>query len=309
MRLVSEIYKRVKKTLHRRGLSGLLEAVILGVAELIYKKRWVSSPMEKFTGNAKEILSEILERFGVEPGDTILVHSSWDTLRVAFASPKEVLASLLDYIGPDGTLVMPAIPMLEIEDGVLFDVDRTPSKAGLLSEYFRRQTGVERSISINHSVCAKGPKAHYLTSEHHLGLTSWDEYSPYRRLAEIPRAWVIGLGVGRALRAATATHCVDSELLHHPYFQKLFKDKITYRYKSIRAGEGKVSQRVRRGANYGPRLARHFSSEELKETTVCGLDFYAIRAHTLVNKSIRLALEGKTMYLWPIPWFWYFRDR
>lgn len=305
----SRICKRVKKTLRRGGQSALFEAVFLAIAEFFYMKLWVTSPMETFTGNAKEILSETLERFGVEPGDTVLVHSAWDSLRFAFASPKEVLDSLLDHIGPNGTLVMPAIPMLEIEDGVLFDVDRTPSRAGLLSEYFRRQPGVQRSISINHSVCAIGPNALYLTSDHHLGLTSWDEYSPYRRLAEIPRAWVIGLGVGRALRAATSTHCVDSELVRHPYFQKLFRNTVTYRYRSIRSGEGEVSQLVRRGVNYGPRLARHFTSEELKEITVCGIDFYAIRSDTLVNKSIRLALEGKTMYLWPIPWFWYFHKR
>ena len=298
--------KKIQATLLTRGLSGLLESSILRCAERVHENRWVSNPDRSLGGGGGIVLADVLRDFGVMPGDTLMVHSSWDRLRFAFESPIDVIAALLDYLGPRGTLAMPAIPLLEARDGAVFDADRTLSKAGLVSEVFRRTAGVARSISINHSVCAIGPEASYLTRDHHLGITSWDRKSPYRRLSMMPRAWVVGLGVGRKLRAATATHCVESELIAHPYFRKLFTSTIKYQYRSRSLGTGKIVQRVRHGANYGPKLARHFSQDELKEVTISGVDFYAIPAKILVEKSIKLGLQGKTMYIWPIPWPWYF---
>jgi aminoglycoside 3-N-acetyltransferase len=202
---------------------------------------------------------------------------------------------------------MPAIPNLPSNSAAPIDFDSVPSKAGLVSEVFRRMPGVRRSISNNHSVCALGPNAAFLTDSHHLSTTSWDKSSPYRRIASLPNAWVVGFGVGHGLRAATALHCVESELPDHPYFSRLFKRVVTYSYQSNFYGNGTVTQLVRRGANYSPKLSRLFGADVLIELTECGIDFYAVSATKLVEQSISLGLKGKTMYLWPIPWPWLFR--
>ena len=243
------------------------------------------------------------------PGDTVLCHSSWEGLRFAFSSPQEVIDTLLEYLGPTGTLAMPAIPAVQIANGVELNLDRAFSRAGIVSEMFRRSPGVVRSISLNHSVCAIGPNAGLLTSEHHLSTTSWDRFSPYRKIADIQNAWVIGFGVGHRLRAATALHCVESELIDERYFSKLFKESVDYSYRSGDFGNGTATHLVRTGVNYAPKIAKYFSVTELKEFTDCGVDFYAIRAENLVNRAIELGRRGRTMYFWPIPWPWLFSSK
>ena len=57
-----------------------------------------------------------------------------------------------------------------------------------------------------------------------------------------------------------------------------------------------------------PKLARHFTPDELVEDGIEGLEVYAIRARTLIDTAIALGREGKTMYVWPVHWPWYFSD-
>ena len=299
---------RLLKILAEEGLHGLIGVLVLGVAEHLHEKNWVSKPEETCHLPGAVLLVDLLKSAGVQPGDTVLVHSSWDRLRFAFDSPSEVIRTFLTYLGPAGTLAMPAIPNLPSDDAAAIDFDLVTSRAGLVSEVFRRFPHVRRSVSNNHSVCAVGPNAAFLTDSHHLSVTSWDKWSPYRRIASLPNAWFVGFGVGRGLRSASALHCVESELQDHPYFSRLFKRTTTYSYKSSRYGEGTVTQLVRWGANYGPRLARFLGSDILFERTKCGIDFYTVRATTLVEQSISLGLRGKTMYIWPIPWRWLFRN-
>lgn len=298
---------RLLKILAEEGVSGLVAVLVLGIAEHLHEKNWVSKPEESCILPGATLLEGQLKSAGIQPGDTILVHSSWDRLRFAFDSPSEVIRTFLTFLGPEGTLAMPAIPKLPSDDLPTIDFDFVISKAGLVSEVFRRFPGVTRSVSNNHSVCAVGPNASFLTDSHHLSVTTWDKWSPYRRMASLPNAWFVGFGVGRGLRSATALHCVESELLDHPYFSRLFKRTTTYSYKSSLYGDGTVTQLVRWGANYGPKLARFFSSDILFERTQCGIDFYAVRATTLVEQSVSLGLRGKTMYVWPVPWRWLFR--
>lgn len=298
---------KIKKSLEQRGMSQTIENVLLGIAEEIHKKFWVSRPAEVFLVPGPDMLVDLLHKAGIASGDTVMCHSSWDSLRFAFASPNEVIDTLLDYLGPEGTLAMPAIPAVSVSEGVELNLDRAVSRAGLISEVFRRRSGVTRSVNLNHSVCAVGPRADFLTREHQMSATSWDSYSPYRRIADISEAWVVGFGVGLGLRAATSLHCVESELIDKAYFARLFTERFDFRYVSRNHGRGEAIHTVRRGANFGPKIARYFSPDELFEFTLSGIDFYAIRAEVLVYKAIELGRRGKTMYFWPIPWPWMFR--
>ncbi|MEA3640873.1 MAG: hypothetical protein VBE63_13135 [Lamprobacter sp.] len=49
--------------------------------------------------------------------------------------------------------------------------------------------------------------------------------------------------------------------------------------------------------------------QALIEDCIDGLEVYAIRARTLIDKAISLGREGKTMSIWPLPWPWYFRSK
>ncbi len=248
-------------------------------------------------------LEGFLEKVGIHKGSTLMVHSSWEQLNSGNFSVKDLIDSLLKVVGSNGTLAMPAFPPYTSQvSGSVFDVCRTPSAGGLVTEAFRRYPGVVRSINLNHSVCALGPQSDFLTSEHHLSETSWDDLSPYYRLKEIDDAWVIGLGVGHRLKVATSLHCVESKLWkENSYFNKLFAEEVYYSYKAKNGHIGKHCYRKRIGQIYTPKLAKYFTPNELVEEVIDGLEIYAIKAHKLINKAIKLGREGKTMYIWPIP--------
>ena len=175
---------------------------------------------------------------------------------------------------------------------------------------FRRYLVVVRSINLNHSVCANGPSAEFLTRDHHHSETSWDQFSPYYRLREIENAWIVSLGVGHRLKVATSLHCVESALWkENAYYHKLFGDEVCYTYKTVTGETGQHCYRRRSGQIYTPKLAKYFTPDELIEDTIEGLEVYAIRARTLIDKAISLGREGKTMYVWSSPWRWYFKGQ
>jgi aminoglycoside 3-N-acetyltransferase len=252
-------------------------------------------------------IQSFMRSIGVRDGSTVFIHSSWDNLNNGNFRAAELIKMLHGLVGVQGTLAMPAIPNLPQVSGAVFDVGRTSSAAGLLTEIFRRYPGVSRSINLNHSVCAIGAHAEFLTCDHHRSETSWDTFSPYYRLREIEEAWIIGLGVGHQLKIATSLHCVESALWkENAYFRKLFRNDVCYSYKTLTNEIGQHCFKRRSGQIYTPKLAKFFTTDELIEDTIDGLDVYAIRAQTLIDKAIDLGRKGKTMYFWPIPWRWYF---
>jgi aminoglycoside 3-N-acetyltransferase len=56
-----------------------------------------------------ESIKGILTGKGILKGSIIIVHSSYDLLESSGLSPEEINSKLLELVGPEGTLVMPAI--------------------------------------------------------------------------------------------------------------------------------------------------------------------------------------------------------
>ena len=153
--------------------------------KLVYRKHY----------NATDILM-VMRKMGMKPGDVVFIHSSMREFFNYDGSAEELIKTIEDYLGPEGTISMPAYPKKYWElspkcltsnfnndkSPIMFDVTNTPTGAGYLAETFRKMPGVKRSINLQHSVCAKGKYADYLISEHHLSNTCWDEKSPYYKL-------------------------------------------------------------------------------------------------------------------------------
>jgi aminoglycoside 3-N-acetyltransferase len=255
--------------------------------------------------HAADICAWLAEQ-GIGKGNTVLIHSSWDRFVNFNGSPKVLIDALMDHLGPEGTLAMPAFPRPQ-DHSKVFDVRRTLSGAGFLTEIFRRYPGVRRSINLNHSVCAIGPNADYLVRDHHRSRTSFDECSPYLRLKDV-NAFVVGFGVGHHLRVATALHCVDSLLREEiEFFARLFGDEITYRYKDENGTLGTHTYLWKNRCFLWPKkVARHMSADCLREGFVSNLPVYSIPARYLIDRALELAKRGLTMYAYPIPWFWLF---
>jgi aminoglycoside N3'-acetyltransferase len=156
---------------------------------------------------AEELIDALVE-LGLRRGDTLMVHSAWTNLSGLASSPAALIQALRNLVGPQGTLCMPAHAARGWPRTGVFDIRRTPSGTGLVTEVFRRTEGVRRSYHLN-SVAAVGAVAPFLLDEHHQSPYAAGPLSPYARLAEVG-GWVACLGVGP--ESNTMFHCGEDVL-------------------------------------------------------------------------------------------------
>lgn len=128
-----------------------------------------------------------LSALGITSGDTLLVHSSFDSFEGFQGKPTDVLAVLQRLVGEQGLVMMPTMSfggtaVDYARSNTLFDVARTPSRMGLLTELFRRTPGVVRSVHPTHSVAIWGPDASAVAAGHHLAGTPCGVGTPFGAL-------------------------------------------------------------------------------------------------------------------------------
>lgn len=156
----------------------------------------------------RNILSDDLN---LRRGDLVYVHSGMDGLNLAFPFYR-ILFLIREVIGPEGTVLFPSYPNHRIssyeylQQGRVFDVRRTPSYVGILTEFARRQKGAVRSLHPTKSVCALGPAGEQITATHHLSPYPYDTCSPYYKLIEIGGKIV---GLGATTNYISFGYCVD----------------------------------------------------------------------------------------------------
>ncbi len=140
-----------------------------------------------------------LRLLGLRSGDRVVVHSS---LHAVGATPNAGVDAMLEAVGPDGLVVVPAFTY----DNEGFDPVATPGRTGALSEALRRRPGAVRSLHPFYSVAAIGAGAAELCAGHE-GFAATAAGSPLDRLAE-SGGLVLLLGVGQT--ANTTVHVGES---------------------------------------------------------------------------------------------------
>ncbi|MEV0096189.1 AAC(3) family N-acetyltransferase [Streptomyces sp. NPDC050738] len=185
----------------------------------------MSTPPLTGTLCTRATIAADLRALGVEPGETLLVHSSLSSLGWVCGGRVAVVQALLDALGPEGTLVVPTHtgnnsdpeqwgnpPVPEEwwpairESTPAYDPLTTPSGGiGVIPEAVRTWPGALRSAHPQTSFAAVGPAAAALTAGHaqdcRLG-----ERSPLARL-EKAGARVLLLGAG--FDSCTAFHLAE----------------------------------------------------------------------------------------------------
>ena len=233
-----------------------------------------------------------LAALGLPRGAAVLVHSSLKSLGPLPGGAEAVIRGFLDALGPDGTLLFPALSYAHCDAAhPLFDVLRTPSNVGALPEYFRRRSGTLRSVNPTHSVCGIGAQAARLLKDHLLDNTPAGAHSPYRLLREVD-GFVLFLGCG--LEPNTSMHAVE-ELVSPPY---LFGEMVTY---TVILADGKEIQRPCRRHNFAgykqryDRIAPLLSDGGLRTGKVLQAGVHLLRCRPMWERALE-ALQRDPLY-------------
>lgn len=173
----------------------------------------------------QERLTVDFRELGIQPDMLLMVHSSLSSIGKVLGGAETVVRTLLELLGPEGTLVMPAAtpqcgdpaawikpsPLVEelplLRDHLpLFDVRTTPTTLGIIPETFRNWPGTLRSNHPLESICANGPLAADITATHSLAFSEGRD-GPFGRLYDLD-ARILLLGVG--FNRCTALHFAES---------------------------------------------------------------------------------------------------
>ena len=117
--------------------------------------------------HTRESLTRDLAAVGVEPGDTLFIHSSFKSLGPVDGGAGTVVAALEQAAGPDGLILMPSFNLVRNEERTkTWNLETTPSTVGWLTEFFRQMPGTYRSDHYSHSVAARGKDDKWFVSGH-----------------------------------------------------------------------------------------------------------------------------------------------
>jgi hypothetical protein len=219
-------------------------------------------------------------------------------------SAKELVRALIEFCGPNRTLVMPSFVMggrtydtSAYFSSRPFDVLHTPSEVGLVAEVFRRTPGVLRSLHPTCSLCALGPLGKELTTGHHVSKTGMSPDSPFGVMTR-RRTAILGLGV-EYYRCLTHAHVAGDHMgdafpikFANPSWTRVTLvdyDGCRYEYKlGLPDRTKKLDLRI---------LWSVLSKEELLEWRFHGVPMFVVpQAGVLTERLIEAARRGVTIY-------------
>jgi aminoglycoside 3-N-acetyltransferase len=268
------------------------------------RKRYRRSRVERLPQLTEVDLTTILtEKLGLGAGDVVYIHSSVDRLNLGFPFYR-ILPLIQNVIGDKGTVLFPTYPNRSpvssyeyLRAGNVFDVRRTPSFTGILTEFGRRHPRAVRSLHPTKSVCAIGPEAQWLTSTHQESPYPYDRPSPYYKLIEC-NAKIVGIGVWTEY--LSFVYCIDDAMKSNPpvrtYHPEIFRAKcINYR------GEEEIVEThahdMQRCIHDIPQfIKQHVPAEGCEDLVVNGMKFFRANARELFEVMLPLAERGITVY-------------
>lgn len=183
-------------------------------------RRRLYPAMQRWYGtfDASGLRAELEQRVGND-FEILMVHSSVNHMQPMYTEgPLELLRMLTEFCGPDRTLAMPAFyfgdPAIggaraTFEQNPSFDLRRTPSQMGLLTELFRRSKGVYQSRHPVLRVSALGPLAESMTSGHEQADTPCGRNTPFDFMATHD---TLILGIGKPFEVLTQVHHAEDLL-------------------------------------------------------------------------------------------------
>jgi len=211
----SEMYRGKKECVFRGN----------GVVQILFEKR-LTQPLYE-VGSKQIFYSDFvgaLRQVGINRGDIVFVHSDISVFgKLSTLDRNFLLETLIDAIkesvGENGTIVMPTFSYSFCKKE-LYDVLKTKSTVGILTEYFRKQSGVSRTIHPIFSVAIWGKYKSRLLD---ISKDSFDKNSIFGKLYQMNGKIVF---LGAPFQSCTYVHYIE-QMHGIPYrYMKTFKGEI-----------------------------------------------------------------------------------
>lgn len=170
-----------------------------------------------------------LRGMGVVATDTLLVHANFRTDSGFRGTPNDVVSALIDVVGERGNLMMVSQPFRGyaydyLLRGKPFNVDKTVSMMGLITEMFRRRPGTRRSLHPTHPVLVFGRDAAALVAGHEDCLFPCGTGTPFAKLQELNgKILFYDVGTGANTFFHHVEDCIKEKLGFPLYDERLFE--------------------------------------------------------------------------------------
>jgi len=171
--------------------------------------------MSEKTWTYEELRDGLRANCGIQPADTVILHSSQAALGRVDGGVVSSVRALKDAVTTEGTLLLPVFSS-PTRDGI-FKIKRTPSRVGLITEAFRRSADVKRSRHPTHSVAAWGRRRDEFLADHDK-TSALGPDSPFHKAA---RAGAYVVMIGCDMTTLSLIHVAEA-LLPVPYLGKVF---------------------------------------------------------------------------------------
>ena len=161
-----------------------------------------------------EKLKSGLRKVGIVESDTLMVHVNFNPENGFRGTPLDLVKALAESVGEKGNLLMVSIPFRGaaydyLAQGKGFNVKKTLSMMGLVTEMFRRREGTFRSLHPTHPVLARGKDARWLVADHDRCLYPCGRGSPFEKFHQL-KGKILFFDVG--FGAITFFHYVEDLL-------------------------------------------------------------------------------------------------
>lgn len=173
------------------------------------------------TVNFDELVSNF-RKLGVVKGDVLLVHSSYKSFGGVEGGPQTVINALKSILTENGTLIVPTFNY-DFCQGKPYDVKKTPSKMGVITEIVRTDPNSKRTLDPVFSFAILGKHRDYLANlenDHSFGTNS-----VFGKLRELDaKIMIIGLAYNESV--TFFHHIEETQGCDYRYFKE-FRGKIT----------------------------------------------------------------------------------
>ncbi len=290
--LITRIGKIAKRITGIKDFSLFRKNLHKNLGKIVYRKKY----------STQDIIT-IMKEMGMTKGSVVCIHSSMKEFYNFTDTAEDLIKGILDVITPEGTLLMPAYPLKTLikKDNYVFNMnDKTG--AGYLAETFRKYSGVQRSINVQHSVCAIGKHAEWLLKDHHRCHDCWDKDSPWQRMIQL-NGLVFNFGLPRSYMG-TFHHCVESILQYeHPYWAQFFTEEKTYKYldkdnnvQEYSTLESNLDRRTKKR-----NVTKYFTNKDWQIKKISNLEIKVYYMKHCFPKMLNLGRKGICVYYHPDP--------